>query len=158
MKLQIEWGSPIQLKDARKDGMIYGLNLAKIKTGTAGVYIFGRQWGRQFEALYVEQASKIRGRIKNHLNDLRLMQYLQRAKAGERVVLVGRINVKRGQKLNKCLRVAELAMIRHFLSEGHDLANTQGRRIQRHEIESSGQRRKRFFPGLIYLETGRGIR
>jgi hypothetical protein len=157
MKLQIEWGRPIQLKDARKDGMIYGLNLGKIKTGTAGVYIFGRRWGPQFEALYVGEASKIRGRIKNHLNDLRLMQYLQRAKAGERLLLVGRIKVKRGQRLNKCLRVAELAMIRHFLSEGHDLANTQGRRIERHEIGSSGQHRKRFFPSLIYLERARAM-
>jgi hypothetical protein len=42
------------------------------------------------------------------------MQYLQWAKAGERLLLVGRIKVKRGQRLNKCLRVAELAMIRHF--------------------------------------------
>jgi hypothetical protein len=29
MKLQIEWGRPIQLKDARKDGMIYASILEK---------------------------------------------------------------------------------------------------------------------------------
>jgi hypothetical protein len=156
MKLQIEWDRPIHLKDVRKDGMIYDLDLEKIEIGTAGVYVFGRRWASQFEALYVGQANKIRGRIKNHLNDLRLMQYLQRAKTGKRLVLVGRINVKRGQQLNRCLRIAELALIRHFLSEGHDLVNRQGVRIQRHEIESSGQHPKRFFPSPIYLERARG--
>jgi hypothetical protein len=156
MKVQIEWLRPIQLKDARKDGMIYDLDLKKINTGTAGVYIFGRQWGRQFEALYVGQASKIRGRIKNHLNDLRLMQHLEGAKTGERLVLVGRIRVKRGQEMNRCLRVADLALIRHFFSRGDDLVNEHGTRLLRHELESSGQHPKRFFPSNIYLERARG--
>ena len=43
MKLHVEWGRPITLKDASKDNMIYGLDLSKVTAG-AGVYIFGR-WG-----------------------------------------------------------------------------------------------------------------
>jgi len=155
MKLQIEWSRPMQLEDAHEDGMIYDLDLQKIAKGTAGVYIFGRLWNAEFEALYVGQAGKIRGRLKNHLNDLRLMRHLQQAKTGKRLVLVGRINIK-GPKLNRCLRVAELALIRHFLSEGHHLANTQGVQIWQHEIWSSGQHPKRFFPKTIYLEKTRG--
>ena len=43
MKLHVEWGRPIVLKDASRDNMIYGLDLSKVTAGS-GVYIFGRRW------------------------------------------------------------------------------------------------------------------
>jgi hypothetical protein len=135
--------------------MIYGLDLGKV-TDAAGVYIFGRRWGSQFEALYVGKAGNIRGRVKGHLNNLRLMQHLLNAKTGKRIVLAGRIVTKRGQKLPKSLALAERALIRYFLSEGHDLVNRQGTRLRRHELASSGQHPKRFFPKLMYLEKAKG--
>jgi hypothetical protein len=122
----------------------------------AGVYIFGRRWGSQFEALYVGKAGNIRGRVKGHLNNLRLMQHLHNAKTGRRIVLAGRLVTKRGQKLPKSLVLAERALIRYFLSEGHDLVNRQGTRLRRHELASSGQHPKRFFPKLMYLEKAKG--
>jgi len=149
MNLQIEWMRPIQLSDASKQKMLYDLNLSKIPRATAGVYIFGRRLGSQFEALYVGQATKLNGRIHSHLNDLRLMQHLQQAKRGARIVLAGRIKTRRGQKLDRCLRLAELALIRHFLSNGDDLINKQGRRLWRHSFESSGQSRKPLLPRTI---------
>ncbi len=155
MKLQIEWGSPIQLRDASKDNMIYGLDLSKVNIA-AGIYIFGRRWGRQFEALYVGKASNIRGRVKGHLNNLRLMQHLHNARTGKRVLLAGKLVTKRGQRLSKCLVLAERALIRYFLSEGHDLVNKQGTRLRRHQLESLGQHPKRFFPRVIYLERAKG--
>ena len=42
MKLYVEWSRPIQLKDASKENMIYGIDLSKVNAGT-GVYIFGRR-------------------------------------------------------------------------------------------------------------------
>ena len=155
MNLHVEWGRPIQLKDASKDNMIYGLDLGKVADG-AGVYIFGRRWGSQFEALYVGKAGRIRSRVKGHLNNLRLMQHLRNAKTGKRVVLAGRLVTKRGQKLPKSLVLAERALIRYFLSEGHDLVNRQGTRLRRHELVSSGDHPKRFFPKLMYLEKAKG--
>ncbi len=155
MKLHVEWGRPIQLKDASKDNMIYGLDLGRVSAG-AGIYIFGRRWGSQFEALYVGKAGNIRGRVKGHLNNLRLMQHLRNAKTGKRIVLAGRLVTKRGQRLPKCLALTERALIRYFLSEGHDLVNKQGTRLRRHELESSGQHPKRFFPNAIYLEKAKG--
>jgi excinuclease UvrABC nuclease subunit len=86
MNLHVEWGRPIQLKDASKDNMIYGLDPSKVTDG-AGVYIVGRRWGSQFEALYVGKAGNIRSRVKGHLNNLRLMQHLHKAKTGRRIVL-----------------------------------------------------------------------
>ena len=63
---------------ADKDGVYadkkYPARRREIKvTAGAGVYIFGRRWGSQFEALYVGKASNIRSRAKGHLNNLRLL-------------------------------------------------------------------------------------
>jgi len=155
MKLHVEWGRPILLKDATYDNMIYTLDLGKVSVD-AGIYVFGRRWGSQFEALYVGKARNIRSRVKTHLNNLRLMQHLHNAKTGKRIVLAGKFSTKRGQQLPKCLTLAERALIRYFLSEGHDLVNKQGTRLRRHELESSGQHPKRFFPKLMYLEKAKG--
>jgi hypothetical protein len=155
MKLHVEWGRPLTLKDASKDNMIYGLELKKVTNG-AGVYLFGRRWGRQFEALYVGKAGNIRSRVKGHLNNLRLMQHLRNANTGKRVLLAGGIMTKPGQWLAKCLVLAERALIRYFLSEAHDLVNKQGTRLRRHSLESSGQHPKRFFPRTMYVERAKG--
>ncbi len=156
MKLHLEWDRAIQLRDTSKDNMIYGLDLGKVTEGV-GVYIFGRRWGSQFEALYVGKAGNIRSRVKGHLiNNLRVMQHLHNAKAAKRIVLTGTLVTKRGQKLPKSLALAERALIRYFLSEGDDLVNKQGTRLRRHELASSGQHPKRFFPKLMYLEKSKG--
>ena len=33
MKLHVDWSKPIRLKDASKDNMIYGVDLAKVSNG-----------------------------------------------------------------------------------------------------------------------------
>ncbi len=155
MQLHVEWDRPIPLRDDRRNNMIYTLDLSRV-TDRSGVYIFGRRWGSQFEALYVGKAINVRSRIKNHLNNVRLMQHLRNAKAGKRIVLAGRLITKPGQKISKCMGLAERALIRHFLSEGYDLVNKQGTRLRRHELESSGSHPKRFFPASMYLEKAKG--
>jgi hypothetical protein len=134
--------------------MIYGLDLAKVLSG-AGIYIFGRRYGGQFEALYVGKANRIRGRVRGQLNNLSLMQHLHNAKAGRRILLEGKLIPKPGQRLEKSLVLAERALIRYFLLEGHDLVNKQGTRIRRHELESSGRYPKKYFPRTMYLERAK---
>jgi len=155
VNLQIEWCRPIQLKDATSEGQFYGLDLGKV-TSSAGVYIFGRRWGSQFEALYVGKAGNIQRRLRGHLDSLKLMQHIRNAKIGKRVLLAGDLITRPGQRLGRCLALSERALIRHFLSEGHDLANIQGMKMRRHELESSGKQPRRFWPGTIYLERGKG--
>ena len=84
------------------------------------------------------------------------MQHVRTAKTGKRVLLVGEYVTKRGQQVDKCIALTERALIRYFVSEGHDLVNKQGTRIQRHELESTGRHPKKFFPSPIYLEKTRG--
>jgi hypothetical protein len=154
MKLVVEWLKPVPLKDATRENLIYSVALDKLPT-VPGIYVLGRRWGKQFEALYVGKATGIRGRVKNQLNNLRLMQHLKNAKTGRRIVLAGRISTKPGQQLDRCLPLIERALIRYFLSEGHDLVNKQGTRLRRHEVLSSGKHPKGFIPGLMYLERGK---
>lgn len=151
----MEWTRPISLRDATRQNLIYSVALDKVPA-RAGVYVFGRRWGGQFEALYIGKANDIRSRVKGQLNNLRLMQHLKNAKAGRRVVLAGCLDTKSGQQLKKCLPLVERVLIRYFLSEGHDLVNRQGTRLRRHELTSSGKYPKRFIPSTMYIERGKG--
>lgn len=154
MKLALEWGRPILLRKASRDEkLIYKLDDKKLPDA-AGVYVFGRRYGKSFEALYVGQASSIRGRVRGHLkNNLSLMLHLQQAKSGTRVLLVGRFIPKPGQQGDKCLRLLERALLRYFLSEGHDLVNKQGARLRRHEITSKNPRR--LVPRLMFVDRAK---
>ena len=149
--LQLEWGRPVKLKQVKKNSIGYDVDLTKI-TNRAGVYIFGRRYGSNFEALYVGKAGNLRRRVKGHLNNLKLIQHLRNANNGQRLVLAARLLTKPGQRMSKSTRLAERALIRYFLSEAHDLVNQQGTRLRRHELASSGKHPKRYFPGVIFLE------
>ncbi len=155
MKLQVQWGRPLKLRDGSKQNLIYALDLSKLPQAS-GIYIFGRRWGADFEALYIGKANKIRGRVKNQLNNLRLMQHMRNAKSGTRIVLPGRLVTKPGQRLEKSMLLVERGLIRYFLSEGHDLVNKQGTRLRRHEVLSDGNHPKRFIPRQMFVEKGRG--
>lgn len=155
MKLQVEWLRPAKLRDASKDNMIYSVELSNLPE-EPGVYVFGRRWGNEFEALYVGKANRIRGRVKGQLNNLRVMQHLRNAKTGRRVLHVGRLITRPGQRLDKTLALFERALIRYFLSEGHDLVNKHGTRIRRHEVTSKGRHPRGFVPRTMYVERARG--
>jgi hypothetical protein len=51
------------------------------------------------------------------------------------------------------LDILERALIRFFLSEGHDLVNKQGTRLRRHEIASAGSKN---VPALMFVDRGKG--
>ena len=155
MQLHVEWGRPILLKDGSRQNLIYTTDLAKLPQAP-GVYVLGRRWGTEFEALYVGKAGEIRSRVKGQLNNLRLMQHLKNAKGGKRLVLPGRFVSKPGQQLTKSLLMIERALIRYFLAEGHDLVNKQGTRLRQHEIVSNGKQPKRFIPRRMFVEKTKG--
>jgi hypothetical protein len=150
MKIYVEWSRPVTLR-ARKGEAGYDVDLAKLPS-KPGVYIFGRRFSKRFEALYVGKANRMRGRIRGQMNSLRLMNHITNAKLGKRIVLTGALRTRGGQNRAKCLKLAERALIRHFLSKGHDLVNIMGRRIRRHELYSSGSHPKRHFDDPIFLE------
>jgi len=155
MKLKIFWNKPMPMKKERNEVQIYSCNLDKIPN-IPGIYIFARYYGRKYCALYIGQSKNLRGRVKGHLNNLKLMKYLEKAKSGKRVIITGSAMTKKGPKLDKALKILERAFIRHFLAEDHALVNRQGVRIRSHEILSDGHIKKSFIPSSIYLEKGKG--
>jgi len=154
MKISVEWGRPLALRNGSRQNLICVLDFDKVPD-SAGVYVFGRRWGKDIEALYVGKATNIRSRVNGQFNNLRLMQHLKHAKIGKRVFLFGKAITKTGQKIDKVVSLLERALIRYFLSEGHDLVNRQGVRIRRHEINSDGYQPKKFIPRLMFLEKAK---
>jgi len=147
----VEWSPPVPMRAMRPLG--YTFDLEKVPD-TPGVYVFGRRWGKSFEALYVGKAMNIQSRTKGQLNNLRLMSHLREAKDGSRILMAGSIVTRRGQKIEKCLTLVERSLIRYFLSEGDDLVNIQGTLLRRHEIAST-QTSRWFVPKRMFLDTGR---
>lgn len=153
MKLRLEWTRLMSLRNASRDeNLLYACDYPKLPTN-AGIYVFGRRFGKTFEALYVGKANAIRWRVRGQLKNLPLMLHLKNAKIGERVVVAGRFIPRPGQQETKCLAILERALIRYFLSEGHDLVNKQGARLRRHEITSRGSNT---LPHLMFVDRGKG--
>lgn len=153
MKLHLEWSPPLMLKDGSDQNLIYTCDLAKLPTAP-GLYVFGRRFRKHVEALYVGKADSLRVRIKTQLKNLPLMLHVRKAKIGPRLLLIGRFVPQPGQRQSKCLPVMERALIRHFLSEGHDLVNKHGTRPRRHEIRSI--RGNRVVPKKMLIDRGKG--
>lgn len=133
--------------------LTYSVDLEKLPPDP-GAYVFGRRWASSFEALYVGKAMNIRKRIHGQLNNLRLMQHVRKAKWGRRIILAGSLQTRPGQKVERCLPILEQALIRYFLSEGHDLVNIQGTLLRQHEIESRF-RPQHTLPARMYVDRGR---
>ncbi len=155
MKINISWNKPVPMTKEKDAMQIYSCNLYKIPD-VSGIYIFARYYNGKYYALYVGQSKNLRKRVKGHLNNLKLMKYLEKAKTGNRVIIAGSIVKKGGKNPEKSLKILERSLIRHFLAEGHDLVNRQGVRILSHEILSEGHIKKSFIPSSIYLEKKRG--
>ena len=156
MKIYLQWGPMVPLRDGSRQNLIYLPDKNKLPKA-AGVYVFGRRRKNgDFEALYIGKAKEIRGRVWGHRKNLPLMMHLKTAKQGAKVVRAGIFKSRPGQKVEKCLPLIERALIRYFLSEGHDLANLQGARLRRHEIASDGKHPNLFIPKLMFVDRAKG--
>jgi hypothetical protein len=84
-----------------------------------------------------------------------LIDYVTNAKNGHKVIAVGYLQVDGRQNLKAALNIAEKAFIRHFVTAGHDLHNTRGTKIQRHEVLSSGPKHRGVIPPTLRVEKER---
>jgi excinuclease UvrABC nuclease subunit len=149
MDLRLTWHKPVQLRKARAGSTsIYDLDLTKAPA-KPGVYIFMRRFGKKLSPLYVGKAGNLRVRMGQQLNALKLMKGIQNAAIGRRAVVFGEFVARPGQKEGKCLLMIEKALIRHFLSEGHDLLNVLGARITTRHVVTSDKVAGYFIPHKI---------
>jgi hypothetical protein len=156
MKLFLKWEYPIPLIDGSDQNLIYVVDPERLPNA-AGVYVFGRRRRNGgFEALYVGKANNIRSRVWGHRKNLPLMMHLKNAKQGKLIVRTGTFHARPGQNPVKCIPIIERALLRYFLSEGHDLVNKAGTRLRRHEISTVGRHPNLFIPKLMFVDRRRG--
>jgi hypothetical protein len=150
MDLHLDWGPPLALLPS-EDGRIYEIDL-NVLPEAPGIYIFTRTFGKATSALYVGKAENLRGRLKQQLNAVRLMKGIENAPTGRRHLLWAKLNRRQGQKAD-CLPIVERALIRHYLSEGHELLNIHGNRIKKHSLTSERTAMKTFIPRTLFFES-----
>jgi hypothetical protein len=63
---------------------------------------------------------------------------IRSAQSGDRILLVGRLKLNKGQQMKKVLDIVESALIKHALSAGHEILNSQGAKTKVHVIRSTG--------------------
>jgi hypothetical protein len=93
------------------------------------IYLFARQFGKSMEVLYVGQATSLRKRIKQQLNNLKLMQGIDDAAMGRRLLIYGTVSNRPGQRVNAVLDIVERALIDHFTEKGDPLINKLGTKL-----------------------------
>jgi hypothetical protein len=141
MDIKVKWLKPLELKEDRKGNLIYVCPNAGKLPNKPGVYAFVRAFGGMYEPVYVGETQNLRSRIRQHLeNNLRLMRAIENLDKGKRCVLAGVINLRPGQRSATVQRILQDALIRHCLSEGHELLNRQGVNPRVHTVAFSGNR------------------
>ena len=151
MKIEIDWQKPLTLTKDFSQEVIQEL-IAQVRPDP-GLYIFGRIWNNKLSPLYVGQATSVTRRLKQQLNNHRLIESVGNAKIGRRVIVVGYLQPDGRRSIGSALAVAEKAFIRHFVAEGHDLHNKLGTTIKRHEIASIGTKYRGVVPNCLMVET-----
>jgi hypothetical protein len=139
--IRIKWLEPIDLKQG--GALIYDIDDKDWEyiPKKPGVYIFARMHGDSIVPLYIGRATNLIERVWQHLNNnVRLMRGLENAQSGYRVLLIGELLTRPGQRMASVLRLAEAALIRAAWVEGLELLNIQGTRTQVHTLTSSGNR------------------
>ena len=154
MKISLTWDKPFRLRDGAKFSQVYYCPKLDRISNKAGAYVFARRFGAVVAPLYVGQAVKLRSRIGHHFKgNVRLMLRLKEADMGQRILLVGRLKLGRGQQKKKVLNVVESSLIKHALTQGHVLLNKQGVKTRVHTIKSKGNRSsKQIAPPAMLVE------
>ncbi len=151
MKIDLKWERPFRLKDGSRLNLIYsctGLDRIRSKPG---VYVFARRFSKSVFPLYIGQALRLRGRIEQQFNNVKLMMGLKKARSGHRILLVARLSLHPGQQKKKVLDIIESALIKHALAQGHDLLNQQGTKTKVHTLKSKGNSSSRYVAPLTML-------
>lgn len=156
MNIDVEWLEPFDLRDGHREGLIYAVEDFDDIPETAGIYVFARLYGKAVSPLYIGRAEDLSRRVDQQLNNVRLMRGIEVAQAGNRVLYVGEIAFRSGQRTGAVLKVVESALINAALAEGFELLNIRGTNSLVHTIESRRNREAcRWMPSkTIHLRRG----
>ena len=147
MNIELEWHKPVSLHDGRNQSLILTCDLNLIPEAP-GVYVFARVHGESRSPQYIGRSANLRQRIKQHLeNDVKLMQQIDSAKNGKRILMMATMVFKKGQRKDTVLDIVEKTLIEHAFSEGCELLNKKGTKTPVHHMNSTGKKVDHFpFP------------
>jgi len=151
MNLSLKWHRSLKLLTATNKNQIYTIDLNCVPE-KPGIYIFFRVHGKKHEALYVGKAENLFQRVSGEFNNLKLMKGIENATNGTKGIIFAEYIPKPGQQLKKSLHAIEKTLIRHYLSEGHDLFNIKGTKLQKDSLTSDRDELRKFIPQVIYRQ------
>jgi hypothetical protein len=141
MDISVRWSKPMQLKDGRKQNLIYSLDELNMISEKAGIYVFARRFGNTMIPLYIGQALNLRRRIEQQLNNVQLMMGVKNALSGKRLLLLTKLELLPGQNKSKVLNIVEHALIKSALGLGYEIININGTQTRVHRIKSNGKKK-----------------
>ncbi len=141
MPLNIEatWQPPLDINPVPGEFSFVCRDIENVPEGP-GVYIFGRRYGDTITPCYIGRSRNINGRLKQHLNSIRLMNGLRNFGNGQKIFSWANINLRPGQNIDRILHVLERMLIVHATDDGHELLNVNGARLPHHVAELNGNR------------------
>ena len=139
MNIYCEWHKVIYLNDGSKENLIFNID-ETLLPDESGCYVFFNEYGEKRRIIYIGRANNLRQRIKEQLNNVRLMNGIKNFGKGYKAFIYCTIKPKRGQNLKKILEILERNLIKYAFTEGHELVNIQGAKIHFHEISFHGNR------------------
>ena len=106
VEIRIIWQQPIPLAEGSKESLrIYVPRNPDEIPARPGVYVFGRHHGDTVSPLYIGKAENLSRPIEQQLNNVRLMKGIENSPGGERIVLIGELSLRPGQRVARVLDV-----------------------------------------------------
>lgn len=136
MRISVTWHTPVRLP-LPMSRLHERFDLDALPDHAA-IYMFARRFGLRMEVLYVGKATSLRKRIKQQLNNLKLMQAIDGSAIGPRMLFYGTLNNRPGQRSEIVLDIVERALIDHYTEKGDQLINKLGTKLPVDVIEFDG--------------------
>ncbi|EQB4330081.1 GIY-YIG nuclease family protein [Providencia stuartii] len=146
--INLDWHDAINLNDIEyKDSHDCIKEIPK----TPGIYIFWRKFADTHECLYIGKASDLKRRITQQLNAKKLIDHIQEAKKGAKLLSFAEIRMHQSCDIPAYLDEVETFLIAEALSEGHNLFNSKKTKLYFNTITNDGNGVPNIFDGEMYL-------
>ncbi len=147
MEIDIFWQRPLSLVDGTHENRVYTPEDESPINDCPGVYVFARKHGDRIIPLYIGKANNLAVRVSQQLNTVKLMKGIENSPHGKRLLILGELQRKPGQVIEKALRIAESALIEHSLSQGFGILNKKGTSRPTHSVYFSGNKESKIYSG-----------
>lgn len=146
--INLDWRDAINLNDI---GYSDSHDLIKGIPKTPGIYIFWRKFSDTHECLYIGKASNLNRRISQQLNAKKLIEHVQNAKKGTKLISFAEISMHQNCDISTYLDNVETFLIAEALSEGHNLFNSKKTKRYFNIILNEGSDAPNIFESEMYM-------